>query len=408
MIRVHNQLKHLLLHNHQKLVIFHNNHLKSVHELQVNWRKCQLVVLSCLGGAAVGFALGNGAVRLEAAMNSITEHVSKSELVESIYFIIPPLLISIFAHDTPMYYIEMKNFRKARREFTRTRGDGLDSEFDQLKEESLGAWSLLEYVFSRQCRPYLVITSVREICLQLSGMFAISFFLPTLLMKFDVSANASYLAPMVYEYVNFASLIVLLLKGHYSVLYPTRSEAYRFFGFLLAYSLGYGVTSSKWIEVDFPRRASSTAGPMMMSISFSIMFVMTYALLPMICSMKGGLFVLFTVIVICMLVFIYLLVPESSDIPEEEMNEKVWRKHWFWRSYMAPKERLSTSGVEMIGGENENNGSCGGNSSIEKVGTNGGDSIKPFGAKSGMGGGRIKSSAGEFVVSEGVSHGNTK
>lgn len=62
-------------------------------------------------------------------MNSITEHVSKSVLVESIYFIIPPLLISIFAHDTPMYYIEMKNFRKARREFTRTRGDGFDSEF---------------------------------------------------------------------------------------------------------------------------------------------------------------------------------------------------------------------------------------------------------------------------------------
>ncbi|XP_075665119.1 sugar transport protein 13-like [Castanea sativa] len=292
--------------------------------------------------------------------------------------VIPPLLISIFAHDTPMYYIEMKSFRKARREFTKTRGDGFNSKFEQLKEESLGAWSSLEYVFSRQCRPYLVITGVQEICLQLSRMFAIGFFLPTLLMKFDISAYASYLASMVYEYVNiFASLIVLLLKGHYSVLYPTRSEAYRFFGFLLTYSLGYGVTSSKWIKVDFPRRASSTAGPMMMSIIFSIMFVMTYALLPMICSMKGGLFVLFTVIVICMLVFIYLLVPESSDIPEEEMNEKVWRKHWFWRSYMAPEERLSTSGVEMIGGENENNGSCVGNSGVEKVGTNGGDCQDP-------------------------------
>jgi len=107
------------------------------------------------------------------------------------------------------------------------------------------------------------------------------------------------------------------------VLYSTRSEAYRFFGFLLVYSLGYGVTSLEWIEVDFPRRASSAAGPMMMSISFLIKFMMSYALLPVICSMKGGLFVLFTVIVVCMLVLIYLLVPESSDIPEEEMDEKV-------------------------------------------------------------------------------------
>ena len=282
---------------------------------------------------------------------------------------IPPLLISIFAHDTPVYYIEMKNFRKARREFTRTRGDGFDSEFEQLKEESQGAWSSLEYVFSRQCRPYLVINGVREICLQFSGMFAISFFLPTLLLKFNVPTSASYFAPTVLETVNFSmsliglflvprfrrrrafivvfsfvmligllSVSVLLLKGHYSVLYPTRSEAYRFFGFLLAYSLGYGATSSKWIEVEFPRRASSAAGPIMTSISFSIIFVMIYALLPVICSMKGGLFVLCTVIVVCMLVFIYLLVPESSDIPEEEMNEKVWSKHWFWQRYMAPEE----------------------------------------------------------------------
>ena len=79
-----------------------------------------------------------------------------------------------------MYYIEMKNFRKARREFTRTRGDGFDSKFEQLKEEGQGAWSSLKYVFSRQCRPYLIINCVREICLQFMGMFALSFFLPTL------------------------------------------------------------------------------------------------------------------------------------------------------------------------------------------------------------------------------------
>lgn len=65
-------------------------------------------------------------------------------------------------------------------------------------------------------------------------------------------------------------------------------------------------------------------------------------------------------------------------------------------------------GVKMIGGENENNGSCGGNSGVEKVRTKGGDSEKPSGGKSSMGGGRIKSGGGEFVVSEGVSHGKTE
>ena len=49
---------------------------------------------------------------------------------------IPPLLISFFAHGTPMYYVEMNKVSKARREFTRTRSDNFDSEFEQMKEKS--------------------------------------------------------------------------------------------------------------------------------------------------------------------------------------------------------------------------------------------------------------------------------
>lgn len=43
-------------------------------------------------------------------------------------------------------------------------------------------------------------------------------------------------------------------------------------------------------------------------------------------------------------------------------------------------------GVEMIGGENEKNGSCGGN-----IGNCGGASVNSSGGKSGRGGGRISS-----------------
>ena len=282
---------------------------------------------------------------------------------------IPPLLISLFAHNTPLYYIEMNKVSKARREFTRTRGDDFDSEFEQMKEESQGVWSLLKHVFSHQCRPYLIISCVREICLHFSGMFAINFFLPAFLMDLDIPTDESYMAPMVIEYVNLATgilgswfvprfkrqwplmvissfamfcgllaIFVLLIHGHYASLYPPRTAAYKFFGFLLLYSIGYGVASSKWSEVDFPRRASLVADPMMMTINLLSTFLISYALLPTICAMKGVLFVFFTVVVVCMLVFIYLLVPESSNSPEEDMIEKVWSKHWFWQSYMAPGE----------------------------------------------------------------------
>ena len=119
---------------------------------------------------------------------------------------------------------------------------------------------------------------------------------------------------VILSFVMFCGLLpisVLLLQGHYAILYPTRTAAYRFFGFLLLYLVGYGVTSSKWTEVDFPRRACSAADPMMMTINLLSMFLISYALLPTICTMKGVLFVFFTIVVVCMLVFIYLLVPES-------------------------------------------------------------------------------------------------
>ena len=123
-------------------------------------------------------------------------------------FSIPPLLIFFFAHDTPMYYIEMNKVSKARREFTRTRGDDFDFELEQMKEESQGVWSSLKHVFSHQCRPYLVINCVREICLKFSRMFAISFFLPNLLMEFVIPTDVSYMASMVLEYVNVATSIL--------------------------------------------------------------------------------------------------------------------------------------------------------------------------------------------------------
>ena len=58
---------------------------------------------------------------------------------------------------------------------------------------------------------------------------------------------------------------VWLLQGHYSVVYPPRNEVCTFFGFLVVHSVGYGLNSSRWTKVDFPRRAMSIAVFMMMT-----------------------------------------------------------------------------------------------------------------------------------------------
>lgn len=32
-------------------------------------------------------------------------------------------------------------------------------------------------------------------------------------------------------------------------------------------------------------------------------------------------------------IFAIFLLPETKGIPIDEMNERVWKKHWFWKRY---------------------------------------------------------------------------
>lgn len=63
-------------------------------------------------------------------------------------------------------------------------------------------------------------------------------------------------------------------------------------------------------------------------------FVIAQGFLSMMCHLKYGIFFLFSAWVLAMSLFTMLLIPETKNIPLQEMTENVWRNHLFWKSFM--------------------------------------------------------------------------
>lgn len=67
-------------------------------------------------------------------------------------------------------------------------------------------------------------------------------------------------------------------------------------------------------------------------------FIIAQAFLSMLCHMKFAIFLFFAIWVFAMTLFTLFLIPETKGVPIEEMTERVWKKHWFWKRYMDEVE----------------------------------------------------------------------
>ena len=72
-------------------------------------------------------------------------------------------------------------------------------------------------------------------------------------------------------------------------------------------------------------------------------FLIGQFFLTMLCHLKFGLFLFFAGFVVIMTIFIYFFLPETKNVPIEEMNT-VWKAHWFWGKYIPDDA--------VIGGQN--------------------------------------------------------
>jgi hypothetical protein len=75
-----------------------------------------------------------------------------------------------------------------------------------------------------------------------------------------------------------------------------------------------------------PPEIRSAGQAINVSVNMLFTFVIAQAFLAMLCSMKFGLFYLFAIFVNFMTIFIYFFLPETKNVPIEEMNT-AWKAH---------------------------------------------------------------------------------
>ncbi|KAH0697180.1 hypothetical protein KY290_014622 [Solanum tuberosum] len=309
---------------------------------------------------------------------------------------VPALIItvgSLFLPETPNSMIERGNHDEAKARLKRIRGiENVDEEFNDLVVASEASRKIehpWRNLLQKKYRPHLTMAIMIPFFQQLTGINVIMFYAPVLFKTIGFGTDASLMSAVITGGVNVIATVVsiyyvdklgrrfLFLEGGVQMLFcqiavailiaikfgvnGTPGELPKWYAivvviFICVYVAGFAWSWGPlgWLVPSeiFPLEIRSAAQSINVSVNMIFTFAVAQIFLTMLCHLKFGLFLFFAFFVVIMTVFIYFFLPETKNIPIEEMVI-VWKEHWFWSKFMTevdyPGNRNGT-GVEMAKG----------------------------------------------------------
>ncbi|KAL9264944.1 Sugar transport protein 13-like protein [Drosera capensis] len=308
---------------------------------------------------------------------------------------VPALLLffgALLVTDTPNSLIERGKLEEGKAVLRKIRGtDNIEPEFLELVEASRVA-KLVKHPFrnllQRRNRPQLVIAIALQIFQQFTGINAIMFYAPVLFNTLGFGGNASLYSAVVIGAVNVVSTLVsiysvdkvgrrlLLLEAGVQMFLSqvviavilgikvkdhsdNLAHGYAIFvvvmvcTFVSSFAWSWGPLGWLIPSESFPLETRSAGQSVTVCVNLLFTFVIAQAFLSMLCHLKYAIFLFFSAWVLLMSFLVFFLLPETKNIPIEEMTERVWKRHWFWKRFMDDDEYV---GIEINGSDAKKNG----------------------------------------------------
>ncbi|KAG6739674.1 hypothetical protein POTOM_057288 [Populus tomentosa] len=280
----------------------------------------------------------------------------------------------IFLPETPNSLVEQGKLEEARRVLEKVRGTTrVDAEFADLVDASNEARAIkhpFRNLLAKKNRPQFIIGALAIPAFQqLTGMNSILFYAPVLFQSLGFSNDASLFSSVITNaalvvgalismalvdkfgrraffleagaemfFVMIAVTITLALKFGEGEPIPKGIGIFLVVGiclFVLAYGRSWGPLG--WLVPSelFPLEMRSAGQSVVVCVNMIFTALIAQCFLISLCHLKYGIFLLFGGLIFIMSAFIFFLLPETKQVPIEEVY-LLWQNHWFWKRIVGP------------------------------------------------------------------------
>ncbi|KAL0304086.1 UNVERIFIED_CONTAM: Hexose carrier protein HEX6 [Sesamum radiatum] len=279
---------------------------------------------------------------------------------------------ALFLPETPNSLIQHCNdHKRAKKILQKIRGtDDIQAELDDLIEASYASKAVkhpFKNLMQRKYRPQLVMSVAIPFFQQITGINVVAFYAPLIFLTMGFGESASLLSALVTALVGsgFTVLTVffvdklgrrplfhiggaqmfislMLIGGIMTAKLGDHGTMEKGYGLtvlvlICIYLSGFGLSWGPlgWVVTSeiFPLEVRSVAQSIVVAVNLSMTFIIAQVFLAMLCHLKSAIFFFFGVWVLLMSAFVYLLLPETMNIPIEKMD-KIWGEHFFWKRFV--------------------------------------------------------------------------